>query len=194
MPFPERRLRRLRRTPALRRLVAETRISVDGLVAPMFVKEGIDAPEPIVSMPGVVQHTHESLRKEVHELAGLGVPAVMLFGIPAVKDARGSGADAADGVVQVAVRNLRDEVGDAMVIMTDDCLDEFTDHGHCGLLTAAGHVDNDATLDRYASIALSQAEAGVDIVAPSGMMDRHVGPILPALAGGASTPVDLPAD
>jgi porphobilinogen synthase len=189
MPFPERRLRRLRRTPALRRLVAETRISVDGLVAPMFVKEGIDAPEPIVSMPGVVQHTHESLRKEVHELAGLGVPAVMLFGIPAVKDARGSGADAADGVVQVAVRNLRDEVGDAMVIMTDDCLDEFTDHGHCGLLTAAGHVDNDATLDRYASIALSQAEAGVDIVAPSGMMDGQVGAIRAALDGGGYTDV-----
>jgi porphobilinogen synthase len=189
MPFPERRLRRLRRTPALRRLVAETRISVDGLVAPMFVKEAIDAPEPIVSMPGVVQHTQESLRKEVRELAGLGVPAVMLFGIPASKDARGSGADAADGVVQIAVRNLRDEVGDAMVIMTDDCLDEFTDHGHCGLLTADGLVDNDATLDRYASIALSQAEAGVDIVAPSGMMDGQVGAIRAALDGGGHTDV-----
>jgi porphobilinogen synthase len=184
MPFPERRLRRLRRTPTLRRLVAETRLSVDGLVAPLFVKEGIDVPEPIASMPGVMQHTQESLRKEVHELAGLGVPAVMLFGVPAVKDARGSGADAADGVVQTAVRNLRDEVGDAIVLMTDDCLDEFTGHGHCGLLTADGLVDNDATLERYASIALSQAAAGADIVAPSGMMDGQVAAIRAALDGG----------
>jgi porphobilinogen synthase len=145
--------------------VAETRLSVDGLVAPLFVKEAIEGPEPIASMPGVLQHTQESLRKEVHELAGLGVPAVMLFGVPAAKDARGSGADAADGVVQTAVRNLRDEVGDAMVLMTDDCLDEFTDHGHCGLVTADGHVDNDATLERYASIALSQAGAGAGQVA-----------------------------
>jgi porphobilinogen synthase len=191
MPFPERRLRRLRRTPILRRLVAETRLSVDGLVAPLFVKEGIDGPEPIASMPGVVQHTHESLRKEVHELAGLGVPAVMLFGVPALKDARGSGADAADGVVQTAVRNLRDEVGDAMVLMTDDCLDEFTDHGHCGLLTADGQVDNDATLERYASIALSQAAAGADIVAPSGMMDGQVAAIRAALDGGGNESVAI---
>ena len=191
MPFPERRLRRLRRTPTLRRLVSETRLSVDGLVAPLFVKEGIDGPEPIVSMPGVVQHSQESLRKEVRELAGLGVPAVMLFGIPAVKDARGSGADAPDGVVQQAVRNLRDEVGDAMVLMTDDCLDEFTDHGHCGVLTADGAVDNDATLERYASIALSQAAAGVDIVAPSGMMDGQVGAIRAALDGGGFADVAI---
>jgi porphobilinogen synthase len=189
MPFPERRLRRLRRTPALRRLVTETRISVDGLVAPLFVKEGIDGPEPIVSMPGVFQHSHESLRKEVRELAGLGVPAVMLFGIPAVKDARGSGADAPDGVVQTAVRNLRDEVGDAIVLMTDDCLDEFTDHGHCGVLTAGGAVDNDATLERYAAIALSQADAGADIVAPSGMMDGQVAAIRSALDGGGHTEI-----
>jgi porphobilinogen synthase len=191
MPFPERRLRRLRRTPALRRLVAETRLSVDGLVAPLFVKEGIDGPEPIASMPGVVQHTQESLCKEVRELTGLGVPAVMLFGIPAVKDARGSGADAADGVVQTAVRNLRDEVGDALVIMTDDCLDEFTDHGHCGVLTNDGTVDNDATLERYASIALSQAEAGVDLVAPSGMMDGQVAAIRAALDGGGFAQVAI---
>ena len=189
MPFPERRLRRLRRTPALRRLVTETRISVDGLVAPLFVKEGIDGPEPIASMPGVFQHSHESLRKEVRELAGLGVPAVMLFGIPAVKDARGSGADAPDGVVQTAVRNLRDEVGDAIVLMTDDCLDEFTDHGHCGVLTADGAVDNDATLERYAAIALSQADAGADIVAPSGMMDGQVAAIRSALDGGGHTEI-----
>jgi porphobilinogen synthase len=191
MPFPERRLRRLRRTPTLRRLVSETRLSVDGLVAPLFVKEGIDAPEAIASMPGVVQHTQESLRKEAHELAGLGVPAVMLFGIPAAKDARGSGADAPDGVVQQAVRNLRDEVGDALVIMTDDCLDEFTDHGHCGVLTPDGSVDNDATLERYASIALSQAAAGVDIVAPSGMMDGQVGAIRAALDGGGFAEVAI---
>ena len=191
MPFPERRLRRLRRTPVLRRLVAETRLSVDGLVAPLFVKEGISAPEPIGSMPGVVQHTQESLRKEVRELAGIGIPAVMLFGIPAAKDARGSGADAADGVVQVAVRNLRDEVGDAMVLMTDDCLDEFTDHGHCGMLRADGSVDNDATLERYASIAMSQADAGADIVGPSGMMDGQVGAIRAALDGGGHTEVAI---
>jgi len=183
MPFPERRLRRLRRTPALRRLVAETRITVDGLVAPLFVKEGLDGPEPIASMPGVVQHSQESLRKEVRELAGLGLPAVMLFGIPAVKDARGSGADARDGVVQVALRNLRDEVGDSLVLMTDDCLDEYTDHGHCGVLTDTGEVDNDATIVRYASIATSQAAAGADVIAPSGMMDGQVGAIRAALDG-----------
>jgi porphobilinogen synthase len=121
----------------MRRLVAEARLSVDDLVAPLFVKDGIDAPQPIESMPGVMQHTQESLRKEVRALADLGVPAVILFGIPAEKDAVGSGADAPDGVVQVALRNLRDEVGADLVLMSDDCLDEFTDHGHCGLLTDA---------------------------------------------------------
>src|SRR6478609_3984240 len=175
--FPEQRPRRLRRTGALRRLVAETRLDVDDLVAPLFVKEGIDEPEPVVSMPGVVQHTQESLRKEVRALADLGVPGVILFGIPAAKDAVGSGADAADGVVQVAIRNLKDEVGDDLVVMADACLDEYTDHGHCGLLTPAGDVDNDATLERYASIAVAQADAGVDVVAPSGMMDGQVGAI-----------------
>jgi porphobilinogen synthase len=165
----------------MRRLVAEARLSVDDLVAPLFVKEGLDAPEPIASMPGVVQHTQESLRKEVRVLGDLGVPAVILFGVPAVKDARGSGADAPDGVVQVALRNLRDEVGDSLVLMTDDCLDEYTDHGHCGLLTDAGEVDNDATLDRYASIAVAQADAGADVIAPSGMMDGQVGAIRAAL-------------
>jgi porphobilinogen synthase len=179
--FPEHRLRRLRRTPALRRLVAEHRLSVDDLVAPLFVKEGIDAAEPVLSMPGVEQHTQESLRKEVRALADLGVPAVMLFGVPSHKDARGSQADAADGVVQVALRTLRDEVGDSMVLMADDCLDEYTDHGHCGLLTSAGEVDNDATLERYASIAVAQAGAGADVIAPSGMMDGQVGVIRAAL-------------
>src|SRR3954470_10726975 len=191
MPFPERRLRRLRRTPALRRLVAETRLSVDGLVAPLFVKEGIDAPEPIVSMPGVVQHTQESLRKEVRALAGLGVPAVMLFGIPAAKDPRGSQADATDGVVQIALRTLREEVGDALVLMADDCLDEYTDHGHCGLLTPAGDVDNDSTLERYAMIAVAQASAGADVIAPSGMMDGQVAAIRAALDGTGHTEVAI---
>jgi porphobilinogen synthase len=179
--FPERRLRRLRRTPALRRLVAEHRLSVDDLVAPLFVKEGIDGPEPVASMPGVVQHTQESLRKEVRALADLGIPGVILFGVPAHKDARGSQADARDGVVQIALRNLRDEVGDEVVLMVDNCLDEYTDHGHCGILTEAGAVDNDATLERYASIAVAQATAGADVVAPSGMMDGQVGAIREAL-------------
>ncbi len=186
MTFPERRMRRLRRTPALRRLVAEARLSVDDLVAPLFVKEGIESAEPVSSMPGVVQHTQESLRKEVRTLADLGVPAVILFGVPAVKDARGSGADDPDGVVQIAVRNLRDEVGDALVIMTDACLDEYTDHGHCGLLTDAGEVDNDTTLERYASIAIAQASAGTDVVAPSGMMDGQVAAIRAALDGSGN--------
>ena len=181
MSFPETRSRRLRRTPALRRLVAETRLHVDDLVAPLFVKEGITEPEPVLSMPGVMQHTQESLRTEVRALADLGIPGVILFGIPATKDARGSGADAADGVVQRAIRNLRDDVGDDLVLMADACLDEYTDHGHCGLLTANGEIDNDATLDRYASIAVAQADAGVDIVAPSGMMDGQVGAIRSAL-------------
>ncbi len=165
----------------MRRLVAEARLSVDDLVAPLFVKEGLDSPEPIVSMPGVVQHSQESLRKEVRALADLGVPAVILFGVPTTKDARGSGADAPDGVVQIALRNLRDEVGDSLVLMADDCLDEYTDHGHCGLLTAAGEVDNDSTLERYASIAIAQASAGADVIAPSGMMDGQVGAIRDAL-------------
>jgi porphobilinogen synthase len=191
MAFPERRPRRLRRNPAVRRLVAETRLSVDDLVAPLFVKEGIAEPEPVVSMPGVVQHTQESLRKEVRALADLGVPAVILFGIPAAKDVTGTAADANDGVVQVALRNLRDEVGDRVVLMADNCLDEYTDHGHCGLLTAAGEVDNDATVERYAAIAVAQAEAGADVTAPSGMMDGQVAAIRAALddTGHADTAI-----
>jgi porphobilinogen synthase len=189
--FPEQRPRRLRRTAAVRRLVAETRLSVDDLVAPLFVKEGIDEPQPIPSMPGVLQHTQESLRKEVRALADLGVPAVILFGVPATKDARGSGGDDPDGVVQVAVKNLRDEVGDRLVLMADNCLDEYTDHGHCGILRANGEVDNDATLERYASIAVAQADAGVDVVAPSGMMDGQVGAIRAALDGWGHTDIAI---
>src|SRR5262245_33571106 len=132
-------------------------------------------------MPGVVQHTQESLRKEVRGLADLGIPAVILFGVPARKDARGSQADARDGVVQVALQHLRDEVGESLVLMVDNCLDEYTDHGHCGILTGTGEVDNDATLDRYASIAIAQADAGADVIAPSGMMDGQVGAIRRAL-------------
>jgi porphobilinogen synthase len=182
--FPARRLRRLRRTPALRRLVAETRLGVDDVVAPLFVREGIDAPAPIASLPGVVQHSRESLRKEVRELAELGVPAVILFGVPAAKDAQGSQAWHPDGIVQVALRDLRDEVGGRLVLMADLCLDEYTEHGHCGVLDARGEPDNDATLDLYARIALAQAAAGADVVAPSGMMDGQVAAIRFALEGG----------
>ena len=156
-------------------------MQVDDLVAPLFVKEGIDAPEPVPSMPGVVQHTQESLRKEGRALADLGIPAVILFGVPAVKDAVGSGADAPSGVVQVALRSLRDEVGDDLVLLADNCLDEYTDHGHCGIVTPDGEVDNDATIERYAQIAVSQADAGADVTAPSGMMDGQVGAIRTAL-------------
>ena len=174
MSFPQQRLRRLRRTPALRRLVAETRLSVDDLVAPLFVREGIDAPVPISSLPGVVQHSRSSLLDEVGELIDLGLPAVILFGVPEHKDAEGSGASDPDGIVQLAIKDLRDTYGDAIVVMADLCLDEYTDHGHCGLLTPSGAVDNDATLERYAEVAIAQAEAGVDICAPSGMMDGQV--------------------
>jgi porphobilinogen synthase len=189
--FPEQRPRRLRASPALRRLVAETRVGVDDLVAPLFVKEGLSDPEPVRSMPGVVQHTLESVRKEGRALADLGVPGVVLFGVPAGKDARGSGADAPDGIVQQALAALRDEVGDQVVLVADTCLDEYTDHGHCGIVRADGTVDNDATLDRYAAVALSQARAGADVVAPSGMMDGQVGAIRAALddAGHADTAI-----
>jgi porphobilinogen synthase len=179
--FPARRMRRLRRTPALRRLVAETRLSVDDLVAPLFVREGLDGPMPVASMPGVVQHTRESLRKEVRALADLGVPGVILFGIPAAKDAEGSAASDPDGIAQVALRDVRDEVGDDLVVMADLCLDEYTDHGHCGVLAADGTPDNDATLERYAQVAVAQADAGADVVAPSGMMDGQVAAIREAL-------------
>lgn len=181
MSFPQRRLRRLRRTEALRRLVAETRLSVDDLVAPLFVREGIDEPQPIASIPGVVQHTRASLRDEVRALRDLGVPAVILFGVPAHKDDEGSGAWDPDGIVQLALRDLRDEFADELVLCADLCLDEYTAHGHCGVLDDRGDVDNDATLDLYARVALAQAEAGADIVAPSGMMDGAVAAIRDAL-------------
>jgi porphobilinogen synthase len=181
--FPARRLRRLRRTPALRRLVAETRLSVDDLGAPLFVREGIDQPQPIASLPGVVQHTRESLRKETARLVDLGIPALILFGVPARKDAQGSGAWDPDGIVQVALRVVRDEVGDQLVVMADLCVDEYTDHGHCGIVRADGTVDNDATVELYARIAVAQADAGADVCAPSGMMDGQVAAIRAALDG-----------
>jgi porphobilinogen synthase len=151
------------------------------LVLPLFVKEGITEPQPVRSMPGVVQHTRESLRKAAVEAVEAGVGGLILFGVPAVKDGRGSAADDPDGIVQLALADLATEVGDATVLMADLCLDEYTDHGHCGLLTAAGEVDNDATLDRYAAIAVAQARAGAHVVAPSGMMDGQVAAIRAAL-------------
>ena len=189
--FPARRPRRLRRTPALRRLVAETRLGVDDLVAPLFVREGIAEPEPIASLPGQVQHTRESLRKEVAELAGLGVPAVVLFGVPATKDAEGSGAWDPEGIVQLALADLRSEVGDDVVLIADLCVDEYTDHGHCGVLDDDGEVDNDATIANYARAAVAQADAGAHVVAPSGMMDGQVEAIRAGLdaAGHLATPI-----
>ena len=174
MGYPEIRPRRLRRTPALRRLVAETSLAPRQLVLPMFVREGASEPRPISSMPGVVQHSRDTLRKAVAEAAEAGLGGVMLFGIPAAKDARGSGAVDPDGILNVAVRDVVAEVGDALPVMADLCLDEFTDHGHCGVLTASGEVDNDATLEIYGRMALALAEAGVHVVAPSGMMDGQV--------------------
>ena len=189
--YPVARPRRLRRTPALRRLLADVRLHPADLVLPLFVKEGIADPAPVPSMPGVVQHTVESLTKAAHEAAQAGVGGLILFGIPAVKDGRGSAADDPDGIVQVALRRLAEEVGDATVLMADLCLDEYTDHGHCGLLTESGDVDNDATLDRYAAIAVAQARAGAHVVAPSGMMDGQVGAIRSALDGSGFADVAI---
>jgi len=179
--FPARRLRRLRRTEALRRLVRQTRPSVDALVAPLFVREGIDRPVPIGSLPGHYQHTVASLLAEVRRLVDLGVPGVMLFGVPEAKDAEGSGAWDPDGIVPVALSELRDAVGDRVVLMADLCLDEYTDHGHCGVLDLGGDVDNDATVERYQRVAVVQARAGAHLVAPSGMMDGQVGALRAAL-------------
>ena len=182
--FPERRLRRLRRSLGLRRLVTETRLSPADLVVPLFVHEGIAQPQPVESMPGVEQHTLESLRKEAASLRELGITAYMLFGIPATKDAEGSGAWDPDGIAQRAVGELRRELGDEVVLLTDLCLDEYTDHGHCGVLDARGVVDNDLTLELYGRVAVVQAEAGADVVAPSGMMDGQVAAIRAALDSG----------
>ncbi|HEY5302610.1 MAG TPA: porphobilinogen synthase [Acidimicrobiales bacterium] len=179
--FPAERPRRLRRTSALRRLVAETTLAPADLVAPLFVAEDRDEPRSITSLPGHFQHTLDSLTSEVRALHAAGVGGVILFGVPTTKDELGSGAFDDDGVVQVALRRLRDEFGDELVVMADLCLDEYTSHGHCGVLRADGTVDNDATLDLYGRTAVAQAKAGAAVVAPSGMMDGQVGAIREAL-------------
>jgi porphobilinogen synthase len=165
----------------MRELLSETHVRVDDLIAPLFVREGIDQPVPIDSLPGVVQHTRESLRAEVSGLAQLGVKSVILFGVPSKKDAVGSGASDPNGIVQLALNDLRSEVGDDVVVMTDLCVDEYTDHGHCGIVDEHGSVDNDATIDLYVQAALAQARAGSQVVAPSGMMDGQVAAIRTAL-------------
>jgi porphobilinogen synthase len=172
-------------------MVAETSIGVKDLVAPLFVCEGIDDPRPVPSMPGVVQHTLGSLVKEARQLCDLGVPALVLFGLPVHKDAEGSQAWAPDGIVQVALAALRQELGSEMVLIADLCLDEYTDHGHCGLLDDRGEVANDPTLALYARVALAQARAGADIVAPSGMMDGQVAAVRAALDGDGRTEVGI---
>jgi porphobilinogen synthase len=175
MSYPDVRPRRLRRTAALRRLVTETRVAPAELVLPMFVREGLTEPRPISAMPGVVQHTRDSLRKAAAEAAGAGIGGIMLFGVPSTKDEIGSGGTDPAGVLNVAIQDVVAEVGDSTVVMGDLCLDEFTSHGHCGVLAEDGTVDNDATLARYAEMAVAQAAAGVGVVGPSGMMDGQVG-------------------
>jgi len=181
MPFPVERPRRLRRTAALRRLVRETRLRPDDLIYPAFVREDIDHPQPVGLMPGVSQETHDSLLASSADALDRGCAGLLLFGIPTDKDAQGSQAWAERGVVQTAIRRLRHEHGDRAVIIADLCLDEYTDHGHCGLLRSDGSVDNDGTLELYGRIAVAQADAGADIVAPSGMMDGQVAAIRQAL-------------
>ncbi|MBM9620101.1 porphobilinogen synthase [Streptomyces zhihengii] len=181
--FPGARPRRLRTTPALRRMVAETRLHPADLILPAFVREGIGEPVPIQAMPGVVQHTRDTLRKAAVEAREAGVAGIMIFGVPedGKKDALGTAGTDPEGILQVAIRDVRAEVGDELVIMSDLCLDEYTDHGHCGVLTADGRVDNDATLERYAEMAQVQADAGVHVVGPSGMMDGQIGVVRDAL-------------
>jgi porphobilinogen synthase len=181
MSYPIVRPRRLRRTPALRRLVEETRLAPAELVLPMFVREGLSEPRAVASMPGVVQHSRESLRKAAAEAVQAGVGGIMLFGVPSTKDEIGSGGTDPEGILNVAIADVVSEIGDASVIMSDLCLDEFTSHGHCGVLAPDGTVDNDATLARYAEMAVVQAAAGVDMVGPSGMMDGQVGVVRQAL-------------
>ena len=185
------RPRRLRATPALRRLTAETRLHPADLILPMFIREGATESTPISSMPGVVQHSLDSFKAALTEAAQLGVGGVMLFGVPETKDATGSGATDPDGILNVATRAAIAEVGDALVVQTDLCLDEFTDHGHCGVLAADGSVDNDASLERYRDMALAQAQAGSHLLGLSGMMDGQVAAVRDALdgAGFAGTPI-----
>jgi len=191
MSGPSVRPRRLRATPAMRRLVAETRLHPAELILPMFVREGLTEPMPISSMPGVVQHSLDSMKAAIAEAAALGVGGVMLFGVPEHKDAVGSGATDPDGILNVATRAAVVEAGDALVVQTDLCLDEFTDHGHCGVLDAAGRVDNDASLERYREMGIAQAEAGSQLLGLSGMMDGQVAAVREALdaAGHPDTPL-----
>jgi len=191
MSRPSVRPRRLRATPAMRRLVAETRLHPAELILPMFVREGLTEPVPISSMPGVLQHSLDSMKAAIAEAAALGVGGVMLFGVPEHKDAVGSGATDPDGILNVATRAAVVEAGDALVVQTDLCLDEFTDHGHCGVLDAAGRVDNDASLERYREMGIAQAEAGSQLLGLSGMMDGQVAAVREALdaAGHPDTPL-----
>ena len=196
--YPARRPRRVRATAALRELTAQTRLHTSDLIAPLFVREGIDEPQPIASLPGVVQHTRDSLRREVVELCALGIRGVILFGVPATKDATGSGAWDPQGIAQLALADLRADVGDDAVVIADLCVDEYTDHGHCGVLDGPPgdprtSVDNDATLEIYARIAVAQARAGAHMVAPSGMMDGQVGVIRAALDAEGFTNVAIMA-
>jgi porphobilinogen synthase len=181
MSFPQHRPRRLRSTPAMRRMAAEYRVHPSELILPAFIREGLSEPSPIVSMPGVVQHTTDSLRRAAAEAAERGVGGIMLFGIPEHRDATGSAGIDPEGVLNRAISDVRSEVGDALVVMSDVCLDEFTDHGHCGVLDASGGVDNDATLALYARMAVEQARAGAHVLGPSGMMDGQVAVIRQAL-------------
>jgi porphobilinogen synthase len=188
---PTVRPRRLRRTPALRRMVAEHHVVPSSLVLPVFIREGLDEPRPISSMPGVVQHSRDSLKQAVSEAAELGLGGVMLFGIPEHKDATGSGGIDPGGVLNLAITDVVAEVGDQLTVMSDLCLDEFTDHGHCGLLTPDGEVDNDRTLAAYGQMALAQAAAGVDMVGPSGMMDGQVRVVRQALDAAGHSHVSI---
>jgi porphobilinogen synthase len=185
--FPEIRPRRLRRTPALRRLVAETHVRPADLILPMFVREGLTEPRPIDSLPGVFQHSRDSLRKAAVEAVNAGVGALMIYGVPAERDPEGSGGIDPNGILNVALRDLTAEVGDATVLMSDLCLDEFTSHGHCGVLAPDGSVDNDATLRAYGELALAQVEAGAHVLGPSGMMDGQVGYVRGVLDAAGKT-------
>ncbi|HEX2357467.1 MAG TPA: porphobilinogen synthase [Micromonosporaceae bacterium] len=189
--YPHVRPRRLRRSPAMRRMVEETRVSPAELVLPMFVREGLREPRPVASLPGVVQHSRDSLRKAAVEAVEAGVGGIMLFGVPESRDDNGSGGTDPSGVLNVAIRDVVGEVGEATVVMGDLCLDEFTSHGHCGVLAPDGTVDNDATLDRYAEMAVAQAAAGVHVVGPSGMMDGQVGAARRALDAAGHADVSI---
>jgi len=191
MSYPDVRPRRLRRTAALRRLVRETRVAPAQLVLPLFVREGLTEPRPVSSLPGVLQHSRDSLRKAVVEAVQAGVGGVMLFGVPATRDEVGSAGSDPDGILNTAIRDVVAEVGDGCVVMSDLCLDEFTSHGHCGVLAPDGSVDNDATLARYVELALAQAAAGAHVLGLSGMMDGQVGVVRRALDAAGRTDVAL---